>query len=412
MSDHAPLSPSDAQRWLRCSAALSFTEGMPDKSSPASREGTAAHKLLETALVEERHPSQFIGLSFTVEEEDIPVTEDMADAVAVAFDYVRAAYLCGASVATEERVNPGARLGRGDLWGTLDVRIQWADGLVEVVDYKHGKGVQVEAEGNPQLRLYALPFVDSEDRDVRLTIIQPRGFHAQGPIRSETLSGADLLVWQEQVLIPALEALENPSFTPGEIQCRWCVGYGTCKAAAENALQAAAVAFDHVPADATLESRLTRDPSSLSPEQVAFVLEHESLIRAWLKAAHEHAHEALLRGEKIPGFKLVNGSGGHRKYRDSEDETLKKLRKCYRLDGKPIALSDVTVRKLLSPAQVEKVLKKKVGDKTWRTVQSLIVKPEGSPVIAPESDPRPALKQSASEVFDTVSVDNTLDFLN
>ncbi len=54
-----------------------------------------------------------------------------------------------------------------------------ADGTLYIIDYKHGKGVEVSAEGNPQMMLYALGALELFDGiydidAVRMAIYQPR----------------------------------------------------------------------------------------------------------------------------------------------------------------------------------------------------------------------------------------------
>ena len=65
-----------------------------------------------------------------------------------------------------------------DAFGTSDATII-ADGLMEVIDFKYGKGVRVSAVDNEQMKIYALGaylmhcFEYGINR-VRMTIVQPR----------------------------------------------------------------------------------------------------------------------------------------------------------------------------------------------------------------------------------------------
>lgn len=56
-------------------------------------------------------------------------------------------------VMIEQRVDFSRWVQEG--FGTADC-ILIADGVLNIVDYKHGKGVEVSAEGNTQLSLYSL----------------------------------------------------------------------------------------------------------------------------------------------------------------------------------------------------------------------------------------------------------------
>ena len=63
-------------------------------------------------------------------------------------------------------------------FGTGDAVIV-ADHELHIIDFKYGVGVLVEAEGNPQMRCYALGALDTYDgiydiETVKMTIFQPR----------------------------------------------------------------------------------------------------------------------------------------------------------------------------------------------------------------------------------------------
>jgi hypothetical protein len=94
--------------------------------------------------------------------------------------------------------------------------------------------------------------------------------------------------------------------------------------------------------------------------------------------------ERLGNGEGFPGYKLVEGKSNRQWENIEEAEQL--------LD-KLIGPEQVFTRKIISPAQAEKVLgKKRAGE-----IADLIVKPLGAPTLAPESDKRPAINISASD---------------
>ena len=59
--------------------------------------------------------------------------------------------------------------------------------------------------------------------------------------------------------------------------------------------------------------------------------------------------------------------------------------------------------KLISPTNAEKLQKAAViGPRQWTKVQDLIVRPDGKPTVAPESDKRPALEVNPLNDFETV----------
>jgi hypothetical protein len=114
-------------------------------------------------------------------------------------------------------------------------------------------------------------------------------------------------------------------------------------------------------------------------------LSNKKLIESWLKAVEEHISHTLLDGEEFPGFKLVAGRS-LRKWAN-EDEAQEQL----------ITLLDEQAfeKKLLTVAKAEKAL----GAKRKKKIENLIIKPEGKPTLAPESDKRPSIN-NCSDDFD------------
>ena len=60
-----------------------------------------------------------------------------------------------------------------------------ADGTLYIIDYKHGKGVEVSAEGNPQMMLYALGALELFDGIYDMRCVRTAGrtgcFNSTGP---------------------------------------------------------------------------------------------------------------------------------------------------------------------------------------------------------------------------------------
>ncbi len=143
-------------------------------------------------------------------------------------------------VAAEVRVDFAEYVPEG--FGTCDCVMLGGDTL-DIVDYKHGKGVPVAAEGNAQMRLYALgallkyePFYGGMIQNVRMTIVQPR---IQDVPSSETLTVDALKAWGESVKPIAQKAFSGfGEFVPGD-HCRFCRGKAQCRAraAANTALE-------------------------------------------------------------------------------------------------------------------------------------------------------------------------------
>lgn len=378
MTAHAKLGASKAHRWITCPGSIAAEAKLPDTTSAAAEEGTAAHSLAELCLRRGWAPEKFLGQNV----EGFVVDEEMANAIAVYVDYVNS--LRGDKL-IEERVSFSAYAPGG--FGTADALV-FHEGMLEVVDLKYGKGVRVGAEQNAQLMLYAVGAFTEHGFDfqvdtVRMTIVQPRLDH----IDSCEMRVKDLLHWANKVVRPAakLALSDNAPFKPSEDACRFCKAKAQCKALAEHNLGLAQLSFTDLEKDALLE---LAEPSLLNAAQIAELLPHLDGLVNWANAVKEHAFGVLSSGGIVPGFKLVAGRA-LRKWGD-EEEAEEKLA--------DLLGDDAFVTKLISPSQAEK----KLGRKKAGEITDLIIKPQGKPTLAPEADPRPAIGASA---FDDLNED-------
>ena len=245
---------------------------------------------------------------------------------------------------------------------------------MDVVDFKFGKGVEVSAKDNPQEMLYGLGALNDygfayDIEKVRLHIYQPRMFN----ISVDEHTTADLLHWGERVVKPTatLAAKGEGGYNAGE-HCRWCAHAGKCKT-----LESVCAGF------VRLHDISVKVPK-LAPFEVSDILEMEPLITMWLKRVRETALTDMLNGESIPGYKVVQGKAGNRAWAD-ELITYNTLVEAG-LDPK-----DITATKLLSPAALEKQIGKA---RVSELVADQIDRAPGSPVIAPETDKRPAYNRT------------------
>ncbi len=117
-----------------------------------------------------------------------------------------------------------------DGFGTGDCLII-ADSELQVIDFKYGTGVQVEAENNPQMMCYALGAMLLYDGiydidSVKMTIFQPRKDH----VSSAIISKDDLYSWAVDVLHPIAEiaAKGEGDFKAGD-HCRFCKIKAACR---------------------------------------------------------------------------------------------------------------------------------------------------------------------------------------
>lgn len=407
MGTHARLSPSKAAQWTECPQSVAMQAIYPeDTGNDFTREGTTAHWALEQTLRNGLWSSTEV-VGQVCPDTQLAVTDDMVEHVDVAVNYVRQRLEEmgeGTEMHVEVKLNPGQLIGRDDCTGTGDILLV-NDEELEAIDYKHGRGVAVEAD-DPQLILYGIggiaEFGGPKDR-VCTTVIQPRKPHPEGLVRS--------VEWDRQQMqecvdffTDAAAATDDPDapFGPSEDACRWCKAKGACVALADYSLrQAQVIAFPapvgQVPPEQLREEirRNTADwyRGQLDMEDLVAILDSVDLVRGWLAAVEGHALTLLQEGREVPGYKLVEGRSQRRWDPDLSEEDLEK-----KLKNLGLKKTEYMDQKIKSVAQIDGILRKRdLSDVKKRNFSKLIVKPTGKPAIAPASDPRG--ETSATAVF-------------
>ncbi len=384
MSGHATLSPSGASRWMQCPASVAMTDGMRDTAGDDAKYGTDAHELaalcLDTGCEAADLRGNTMGEGNTVDDEMIEGVQRYIDDVRKIAD--------GGTLLVEQRVPLEHITGELNATGTADTVIVKGDELI-IVDLKFGRGVRVDAENNPQLRLYALgamaAFAHEPFTTVRTIIHQPR----LGHVSEEVISAGALSAWGEEARACALTArvaLERKrngaeqlpeDFGPSDKACRWCKAKATCPALAAKVQADVGADFDD------LTKEVVQRPAAMVEVDLAKAMAATDLIEDWIKAVRAEVERRLLAGTDVPGFKLVEGRRGARAWTD-EQAAEDMLRKQFRL-----TIEEAYNLKLISPTQAEKVLKE--SPKRWAKVQALIAQSTGKPSVAPASDKRQAL---------------------
>ena len=374
---HALLSASSAHRWINCTPAPYLEAQHPDTSSDAAAEGTAAHELAEHKLRQHLDLPTTRPVSEWDSEEMDDYTDQYADHVMAELNRARnvdkAAFL-----AIEERLDFSHIVPDG--FGTGDALIV-ADDTLTVVDLKYGKGVEVSAVGNPQMRLYALGALATygaiyDIQQVRTVIFQPR----LGNTSVEEITVDELVAWAEDVVRPAAEkAIAGEGELRAGEWCRFCRHAAQCPERAREMFAPVPTSAEHVPA--------APDPDTLTDDQIATIVAHAGELKKWLTKVESYALAQANEGRAYPGLKLVEGRSV-RKYTD-EDEVARVVEEAGEDPHKPREVLGITaMTKLLGKKRFEELL----GD--------FVHKPEGKPTLVPESDKRPALTPvSADTVF-------------
>lgn len=390
---HALLSPSAAARWMRCPASVVVTRDMPEDSSPYAIEGTCAHRLAELLLngadgFPADEAAKVIAAGVDPESLEAPVR--------VYVDYVRS---LGSEIVTEVSLDISLITKEPEARGTSDA-VVFSEGVMHVCDLKYGKGEPVSAEENPQLAIYAgaaLAAFDflGEIREVCMHIVQPR----LNSISVWRVSVDELMAFLGGVTVAGARCLRlldenrDPDTVPAEFfqpcakACRFCRHRGKCGALAKFALSVGGL---------DLPSQLK---ASLDGEQMAYILSQAGLIKTWLTEVEAAAHAALLDGQEVPGYKLVEGRAGSRKW--SDEAKAEKLLKAWKVPA-----DYRYVKTLISPTQAEKLIKlKTISAEQWDELCGYVSREPGKPTVVPASDKRPAISgKPAAEEFPDESV--------
>lgn len=366
MRAHALLSASSAHRWLACPPSAVAAEAYDDQGSEFAAEGTLAHEVAE-----------FIASGEDVR--DVPevfraeVPEEMIDHAIGYRDYIQEQTRTDQAVMLlEQRVDFSEWVPDG--FGTCDCILLEGDTLT-IIDYKYGKGVAVSAENNPQLRLYALGALDAwnyfvfDIAKIVTHIYQPR----IGNISTEELTVDELLAWAKTIKPIAQKAAKGKGTYKAGAHCKFCPHAGRCRT------------LDRTCKEYVETHGLRVGVPVLAPHEVAEVLEMEPLISLWLKRVKAQALTSMLDGEEVPGFKVVAGRQGNRKWGDE-------LKVAELLKAEGYDAEDYTETKLLGPAGIDKLVGKK---RAAELLADYIVRDQGAPTIAPASDKRPAYDRLA-----------------
>lgn len=383
---HAVLSPSAASRWMACTPSARLELKFPDTAGDFAKEGTLAHEIGETLLQfatgqieldEETKRLDIAKKSPLYCDEMLDYADGYASFVWERFQVAQQTTI-DAVLRIEEKIDLRAYVPEG--FGTGDAVIL-ADGTMEIIDLKYGKGVRVSAENNKQMMLYALGALDMFGfmyavHTVRMIIYQPR----LDNISVWEIDADELEAWGLNELKPRAEMAFTGAgeFEPGT-HCRFCRAKAQCRVLAEKNIEVGKHESD--------------DPALMTPDEVAAVLAEVGGIKNWVAAVEEYALQAALDGKRFPGFKLVEGRS-NRKYADEAAVAKTLTDNGYQSSAifEPATLKTIT--------NMEKAITKKAFT---ALLSDLIVKPQGKPTLVPADDKRQEWNSAADDFKDVVA---------
>ena len=383
---HAILSPSSAARWMACTPSARLEMTFEDTTSEAAEEGTLAHELGELLIkteIGQCDVSTFKNMHYQLSRSKY-YSNEMLDYCMAYRDFVLKKYHDARSHTPDAELILEAKLDLSSFipesYGTADAQII-ADGKLQIVDLKYGRGVFVEAEDNPQLMIYATGALISAQMfynidTVEMSIFQPR----INNIKTVEMDADRLLAWAANRVTPLAKiAFEGKGeFKVGD-HCFFCKAKMLCKAYANKQMEMANTDFE--------------EPHLLTDGEIAYVIKHADDFISWAQGVKKYALEqAVNNGKQWDGFKLVEGRS-NRRYK-SQDDVLK------RLVENGVSMDIIYDEpKLLGITKLERALTKKVFNEM---LSDLIIKPQGKPTLVPIDDSRTAINsiEYAAEDFE------------
>lgn len=381
MSAHSLNSPSSFSRRIGCPGSANMERDIPSQSSIYADEGTAAHELGETCLIKGDNPSDYAGEIITVEKDgprrDFEVNADMISAVDVYVNYCRP--LMGRHFIEHKFELPF--LGE-DQKGTSDFTAL-KDGILNVVDYKHGKGEPVDAIDNIQGLCYGLgaakEFMNDDWHTLRITIVQPRAYHDMGPVRSWDVPRDEMIDYLIN-FAHAAKATEDPN-APLRVGkwCRFCKAKVNCPAQLKHAQEVMEMDFNE-PTSKPVPIEL------LSDEQILDIVFNKlKVIEQWAASLKDYAQKKAEAGDPIKGSKLVY-TRAVRIWKDKE-EAERKL--------KPVFGDEIYEKEFVTAPKFEKI----VGKKKFKEFEDMVDKVSTGVTLVPESDPRESARNTVENEF-------------
>lgn len=379
--------------------------GVEKASSFYAAEGTAAHWLAEQVMTGKVAAGE--DATRLVADNGVEITEEICEAVAVYLEETRGivgSLPAGGSWLVESRVNidfvlesvmdpqEAKTLGVA-LFGTCDF-LAWnpTKARLYVRDYKHGQGVPVpvvDKNDRPNIQLcyyalgalgqlYAQGIKPPKNTIVDMGIVQPRA--GGEPVRRIHISLPDLLAVGYAIANTVKQTLRpDAPLNPGD-HCRFCPALTGCEAIHQRAQELAQLEFGEMATTHDKPALAKWVAPRLSSEKLSEILDATEYLRAWITAVQAEASRRLDLGETVPGYKLVE-KRAMRKWMGDDADVIDRL-----VHNGSLTYSEVMAEKARSPAQIEKLLKKRGIDPA--VLDELVVRESSGTTLVPDHDTR------------------------
>ena len=354
---------STAKRVMACPGSVALSAKMPPKpSSEHADRGTLLHNAI-SAILEDMNVD-VIGMKY----KDQVLTQELYDDKIVP------------ALALLDQVDPNkemlyeveTRVGFGGLlpgvFGSTDLVGRIGSRAI-VLDWKFGDGVVVDAEENEQLMFYAAASMRTDAAawafsgadEIECIIIQP-------PMIKRWITTKARIEQFVQELVQAVYAAEQPNaaLKSGD-HCRWCAAKPTCPQMT-----------------GAVDRALKLQMQEINVDMLGQYLKNADLLEDWIKDLRGLALQLLEKSMPVPGYKLV-AKRGTRQWVD-KDKAVERLA--------DFGVDPYKEREVISPAQVEKLLKKS----NLTLFDELVVTVSSGTTLASEDDPRPAVLQIGQQL--------------
>lgn len=303
MSEHAILAPSSADTWVICHAmplmVKDMVERLPPGDTQPADDGTASHwAMAEIAGGRVVAEGQITSDGHVLSQEMIDGAQMIVDDVAATVPHIPREHWH-----VEERVSMARRIHR-DNWGTPDLWVFDASSwTLYIWDYKFGHGI-VEVFENWQLLDYLAGILETLGIDgnteqhvkVVFTIVQPRAFHRDGPIRRWRVeSAANLRGYHNRLEMAAEDAMSGFASATPNANCVYCEARHVCQALQRDAYRSAQLSYQGVPVLMT--------PEAVGLE-LTLLTEAAKRLEARINGLATQGDAMARGGKPVPGWEL------------------------------------------------------------------------------------------------------------